>query len=163
MAETELHFIIRFIRTSAQHSIYIITLLFEWYITAWIGSSTVKGVSRFKGSLKKWYLHIYSLFQDSTVDNYCNEIMARYYRYMTNIHWREEKVHVPKITLVNPKWSNKNMWLAILFIPWRVRGLSEVYSSAAHILTLGFHECSCCLEYYIYSQICHDYGQIIFY
>ena len=27
---------------------------------------------------------------------------------------------------------------------------------------LGFTECSCCLEFSIYSRICHDYGLMIF-
>ena len=38
----------------------------------------------------------------------------------------------------------------------------EVYSSRAPIHTLGFPECSNCLEYNIYSRICHDCGLKIF-
>ena len=37
----------------------------------------------------------------------------------------------------------------------------EVYSSRAPIHTLGFPECSCCLEYNIYSRLCRDYGLMI--
>ena len=38
-----------------------------------------------------------------------------------------------------------------------------IFKGPTSKIKVGFPECSCCLEYNMYSRICHDYGLMIFY